>query len=648
MAELCRARLAGKLLHLQRCHSFMCPQLQRFAASSGLTQACRFQHGKGSSHVAAASVASWSKEKLLALGLGTAFITFGAVAAAETPQKATEDEDGHQPDEGSHQLDSVNESQANKAARRQLAVENNRGCSLAATPISKESVRRDKSKLPIIPLSDVRADRGESVWVTFRGGVYDVTSFLEAHPGGQHRIRMVNGMDLSAFWNVYTLHDRPHIRAFLEDYRIGNLTPEDAITIEKETQFSSMYDEEPERPKRRELRIPSEKPWNSEPADLSVLVDSYFTPNDMFFVRNHNAVPAVDPKEYRLEILPNEKCGLKGASFTLDELKTKFPKHTVVSALQCAGNRQEDFVTKDRPLYVAPHWRNGAIGNAKWAGVKVRDVLRACGMKVDRIALGECGTGGQKVVNFVGLDTDETGIPYAGVVPIEKVIDPWGDALLVYEMNDETLPPDHGFPIRLLAPGHAGCRNVKWVESIFVSEEASELDSGSKLDRHFAPDVGFKKHVIWGSEPLQDGPVIQTLPVQSIICSPAHLSTLPGDSEAVELRGVAWSGGGRGVCRVEVSIDGGKTFTSAKLQNRPHEMQSKVQSDAPCPMPQAGMGRLWAWQQFTAEIKLPTSIKEQLAGGDKVELELVSVQLMVILILNLKRCSKPGTSLVFV
>jgi sulfite oxidase len=58
-------------------------------------------------------------------------------------------------------------------------------------------------------------------------------------------------------------------------------------------------------------------------------------------------------------------------------LRTKFPRHEVVSALQCAGNRQEDFISDDRPLYVAPHWRGGAIGNAKWAGVKVRDLLRA-------------------------------------------------------------------------------------------------------------------------------------------------------------------------------------------------------------------------------------------------------------------------------
>ena len=86
------------------------------------------------------------------------------------------------------------------------------------------------------------------------------------------------------------------------------------------------------------------------------------------------------------------------------------------------------------------------------------------------------------------------------VIPIEKAIDPWGDAILAYEMNGETLPRDHGFPVRLLAPGTAGCRNPKWVRQIIVSAEASELDSGSRLDRHFAPDISFDEHkyvLVW-------------------------------------------------------------------------------------------------------------------------------------------------------
>jgi len=85
---------------------------------------------------------------------------------------------------------------------------------------------------------------------------------------------------------------------------------------------------------------------------------------------------------------------------------------------------------------VAPHWRNGAIGNAKWTGVKVRDILRECGMDVDAIALGHKDANA-KIANFMGADTDETGVPYAGVIPVDKVIDPHGDTILAYEMNGE-------------------------------------------------------------------------------------------------------------------------------------------------------------------------------------------------------------------
>lgn len=194
-------------------------------------------------------------------------------------------------------------------------------------------------------------------------------------------------------------------------------------------------------------------------------------------------------------------------------------------------------------------------------GVRVRDVLKATGLDVDGMALGTNDVPGAKIVNFIAEDTDETGNPYAGVLPIGKVIDPFGDAILAYEMNGETLPRDHGYPLRLLAPGHAGCRNVKWVSTIDVSEAPSELDAGSKLDRHFAPNYTFLEQIRHGDEHysadsvaksgtkqsirLDQGPVIQTLPVQSIICFPQNKATLSGERSTIEVKGFAWSGGGR-------------------------------------------------------------------------------------------------------
>lgn len=462
---------------------------------------------------------------------------------------------------------------------------------------------------------------------------------------------MVNGRDLAKFWAIYQLHDRPHIRSLLEEYRIGNLTPADYKIVKEQTRFESYYQNDPERAadENGKLRVPSRHPWNSEPRDLSVLVNTFYTPNDLFFVRNHNNVPDVKESEYELEIEANPKAGIAARSFTLEELKTKFPRHEVISALQCAGNRQEDYVSEARPLYVAPHWRNGAIGNAKWAGVKVRDLLEACGMPVDEISLRRRVPGG-KIVNFVAIDQDETGVPYAGVIPIEKALDPYGDAILAYEMNGEVLPRDHGFPLRLLAPGHAGCRNVKWVQSISVTDEASELDSGSRLDRHFAPDITWglhKDHVAQercpsapaprkittesqmctldsrsvdetGQVRVDQGPVIQTLPVQSIVCVPANRATISAQDGVIKVAGVAWSGAGRGICRVEVSIDGGKSFTAADLTQCPASTGEFSLA------PETGMGRNWSWTQFNLTKQLPEDIKRQLSEGKTVELEIFS------------------------
>jgi len=213
-------------------------------------------------------------------------------------------------------------------------------------------------------------------------------------------------------------------------------------------------------------------------------------------------------------------------------------------------------------------------------------------------------------------------VNYAGVLPMEKVIDPFGDAILAYEMNGETLPPDHGYPLRLVAPGHAGCRNVKWVEEIHVSKNVSELDSGSKLDRHFAPDVTFLKHIRLGDEHvrLDQGPVIQTLPVQSIICEPLNGAVLAGSDDFIVIRGVAWSGAGRGVCRVELSLDGGEVFTAAELLPPPGATCGGTL--CPGPDPQAGQGRNWAWNQYYLKARLPEKNLKELKSGKKSQLEI--------------------------
>jgi len=268
---------------------------------------------------------------------------------------------------------------------------------------TSQELEARRQRLPTITLEEVRKDHNGNTWVTWEGGVFDMTPFLEAHPGGGGRIEMVAGSDLSAYWSVYDLHNKPHIHQLIQEYRVGNLSPEDERRAKQEAKgtFSSYYGNDPARPRAAagDLRVSSRHPCNSEPV-LHNLVDSFFTTNDLFFARNHNSVPDVDATDWKLEIVGNKEVGMAEKSFTLEDLKTKFERVDVVSALQCAGNRQEDYIEHDRPLYVAPHWRNGAIGCAKWSGVRVRDLLGACGMDVDGMALGKVSNPKAKNVFF--------------------------------------------------------------------------------------------------------------------------------------------------------------------------------------------------------------------------------------------------------
>ena len=171
---------------------------------------------------------------------------------------------------------------------------------------------------------------------------------------------------------------------------------------------------------------------------------------------------------------------------------------------------------------------------------------------------------------------------------------------------------------------------MKWVETIILSEQASELDSGSRLDRHFAPDITWdahKEHTALDRCPEREGavpcamkvrtdqgPVIQTLPVQSVICVPGNRETLSADTDTVTVKGVAWSGAGRGICRVELSIDNGKTFSAAELKRGP--------GNKGAPPPEQGMGRNHAWTQWELEIPLPAEMKNKLKAGQSVDLEI--------------------------
>ncbi|CAG11757.1 unnamed protein product, partial [Tetraodon nigroviridis] len=384
----------------------------------------------------------------------------------------------------------------------------------------------------------------DGVWVTYRGGVYDITEFVAVHPGGD-KILLAAGGALEPFWSLYAVHNQEHVLEILSEYKVGELSAED-LKKQRSVQTADPYSSDPVR--HPGLRVNSLKPFNAEPPS-EILSDSYITPSAIFFKRNHLPVPRVDPGSYRLQVE-----GLPGGALalTLEDLKTKFPKHTVTATLQCAGNRRSEMneVKQVKGL----NWGIAAISNATWGGAKLRDVLLAAGYRPEAVSED-------------------------------------GDVLLAYEMNGEDLPADHGYPLRVVVPGTVGARNVKWVGRITVSAE----ESGSHWQQN--DYKGFSPGTDWDTVDYKSAPAIQELPVQSAITSPADGAAVEGSSQEVTVRGYAWSGGGREVVRVDVSLDGGKTWQVARLEGG--------QDQAPPPP-----GRAWAWKLWELQAPLPPGAQE--------------------------------------
>ncbi|XP_078390695.1 sulfite oxidase, mitochondrial [Cetorhinus maximus] len=437
------------------------------------------------------------------------------------------------------------------------------------TSLSVSALGNDiKSTYPIYTRQDVAKHKtmADGVWVTYKSGVYDITEFVGLHPGG-NKIMLAAGGGVEPFWAMYAVHKQEHVYKMLEEYKIGELSPEDQKLVTSDV--NDPYGNEPLR--HPVLKVNSLKPFNAEPP-LEILSDNYLTPNEIFFKRNHLPVPEVDPNKFRLEIMGE---GMKSIQLTLDDLKTKFPKHTITAALQCAGNRRSEMnaVRQVKGL----NWGMAAVGNATWRGAKLSDVLKYAGLPEDTNA---------KHVQFEGLDKDESGSPYGASISIRKALAKDGDVLLAYEMNGEDLSRDHGFPLRVIVPGVVGARNVKWLSKIIVSKEESKSHWQVNDYKGFSPSVD------WDTVDFSTAPAIQELPIQSAITTPCNGDYLSVEDDEVTVKGYAWSGGGQEVIRVDVSLDGGKTWQVAELTG---EKQDE--------------GRAWAWKLWQLTVPLPKGQK---------------------------------------
>jgi sulfane dehydrogenase subunit SoxC len=261
------------------------------------------------------------------------------------------------------------------------------------------------------------------------------------------------------------------------------------------------------------------------------------TPAGLHYLLIHYDIPVVEPRTYRLEVGGHVDRPL---SLSLDDLTSREPA-SLAATFECAGNGR----ARLSPRPVSQPWLSEAVGTAKWAGAPLAPLLRDAAVREGAVE-----------VLFTGLDRGvEGGIEqaYERSLPLGEALS--AGALLAYKMNDAPVPPQHGFPVRLLVPGWYGMTNVKWLTRIQVLAE---------------PYDGYQNAVayrLYDADGTPGEPVTRMMP-RSLTVPPGvpdfmsrlrHLAPGP-----CSLRGRAWSGWGP-IERVEVTTDGGASWADAAL-----------------------------------------------------------------------------------
>ncbi len=299
-----------------------------------------------------------------------------------------------------------------------------------------------------------------------------------------------------------------------------------------------------------DINFPEKKPlitYSDRPPLLETprsVFTSPLTPNDQFFVRWHlpDIPTLIDPNKFTIKI---DGLVHKEVEISLNELKTKFEQVEVVAVVQCGGNSRSAF----SPTPGGIQWGSGAMGCAKWKGVRLSDVLDRAGLKENAEWLGFNGS--EKAAYYETPD-------FVRELNLHELDD---HVIIAYEMNGEDLPYLNGYPLRLIIPGYYSDSWVKMLSHITVSDKYKHLFFMEKAYR--VPDNETE-----GETPeklYSKTKPITKMNVKSLIGFPDDRQKLYLKSQVV-VRGVAWDSG-VGIQNVLVSIDGGKTWEKSLLDN---------------------------------------------------------------------------------
>lgn len=324
------------------------------------------------------------------------------------------------------------------------------------------------------------------------------------------------------------------------------------------------------------IRLTGKHPFNCEPPLTALVQNGFITPPSLHYVRNHGYVPDCKWETHRVEVK-----GLveKPLALTMDEI-VAMPSFTIPVTLVCAGNRRkEENMVKQT---IGFNW--GAAGHATnmWTGVRLRDILISAGIDL----------GKARHVCFVGEEDLPNG-KYGTSVDIATAMDPIGDVMIAYRQNDILLAPDHGYPVRVIIPGWIGGRMVKWLRKIEVTAEPSDNYYHFFDNRIMPPhvDAELAKAEGWWYKPEY---LFNQLNINSAISKPEHGELIPmGKEKTYKCKGYAYTGGGRKITRVELTLDGGNLWKLCNV-SYPEEVFSSAPKN----------GRYWCWVFWEIEVSV--------------------------------------------
>ena len=326
-------------------------------------------------------------------------------------------------------------------------------------------------------------------------------------------------------------------------------------------------------PGKEGLVVLNDRPINAETPPW--LLDDEVTPAKHLFVRNNGVPPladSIDPENWSLAI-SGEACQ-RPQSFTIGALKERFEHHTYQLVIECGGNGRNEF----SPPTKGNQWTTGAVGCPSWTGVRLRDVLEACGIAQDA-----------KYIGYYAADKHLSGDPgknpISRGVPMSKALE--DETLVAWAMNGEPIPWLNGHPLRLVCGGWPASVSGKWLNRIVVR---NQVHDGEKMggDSYRVPC----SPVAPGSKvPDEDMCIIESMPVKSLVTYPRSGIEHPA-GQSLNLRGHAWAGD-HSVREVYVSADFGATWSPAELAP-PANRLAWQRWRANLTLPEAGYYELWA------------------------------------------------------